>query len=51
MNIAGAEIGPLKGMGETLRNNDAKLAIASYHKVDGQATYKAITPILKRMGF
>ena len=51
MDIEGAEIEALKGMEETLRNNDVKLAIASYHKVNGQPTYKTIVPMMRNMGF
>ena len=51
MDIEGAEIEALKGIKETLKNNDTKLAIASYHIVDGQPTYKTIIPMMKEMGF
>ena len=51
MDIEGAEIEALKGMKETLGNNDVKLAIASYHKVNGQPTYKTIIPMMREMGF
>lgn len=47
----GAEIEALKGMEETLRNNDVKLAIASYHKINGQPTYKIIIPMREKVGF
>lgn len=51
MDIEGAEIEALKGIKETLKNNDTKLAIASYHIVDGHPTYKTIIPMMKEMGF
>jgi len=51
MDIEGAEIEALRGMEETLENNDVKLAIASYHKVNGQPTYKTIIPMMREMGF
>lgn len=51
MDIEGAEIEALKGMRKTLKNNDVKLAIASYHIVDGQPTYKTIVPMMEKMGF
>ena len=51
IDIEGAEIEALKGMKETLRNNDVKLAIASYHKVNGEPTYKTIIPMMREMGF
>lgn len=52
MDIEGAEIEALKGMKETLRNNDVKLAIAAYHSTEGkEETYRTIAPWLKRDGF
>ena len=51
MDIEGAEIEALKGMKETLSNNDVKMAIASYHIVDEQPTYKTIIPMMKKIGF
>jgi len=51
MNIEGAEIEALKGMGKTLRNKDVKLAIEAYHKIEGSLTYKAVTSYLKELGF
>lgn len=52
MDIEGAEIEALKGMGRVLsNNNNVKVVVASYHIVDGQPTYKTITPMMKRMGF
>jgi FkbM family methyltransferase len=51
MDIEGAEIEALKGMNETLKDNDVKLAIAAYHTVNGKATYKTIVPWLKGKGF
>ena len=51
MDIEGAEIEALEGAKETLRNNDVKLAIASYHKINGQPTYKTIIPMMEKVGF
>lgn len=51
MDIEGAEIKALKGMKETLRSNNIKMSIASYHIVDGQPTYKTIIPMMKKIGF
>lgn len=51
MDIEGAEIEALEGAKETLRNNDVKLAIASYHKINGQPTYKTIIPMMEKIGF
>ena len=51
MDIEGAEIEACQGMHETLRNNNAGLAIAAYHEVNGEQTYKVIVPWLERIGF
>ena len=51
MDIEGAEIEALNGMRKTLKNNDVKLATASYHIVDGQPTYKTIIRMMKKLGF
>lgn len=51
MDIEGAEIEVLKGMEETLRNNDVKLAIEAFHIVDGKPTSETIIPQLKKLGF
>lgn len=51
MDIEGAEIEALKGMNETLRDNNAKLAIEVAHIVDGKSTDKVIVPQLKERGF
>lgn len=50
MDIEGAEIEALKGMNETLENNDVKLANED-HFVNGKRTYKIIAPQLKERGF
>jgi|LGOV01.1.fsa_nt_gb FkbM family methyltransferase len=51
MDIEGAEIEALKGMEETLRNNDVKLAIEAFHVVDCKPTSETIIPLLKGIGF
>jgi len=51
MDIEGAEIEAIKGMNETLRDNDIKLAIEVRHIVDGMSTDKVIALQLKEKGF
>ena len=51
MDIEGAEIEALKGMGKTLSNNGTRIVIAAYHIVDGQPTYKTIIPTMEAIGF
>lgn len=51
MDIEGAEVEALKGMNETLKDNDVKLAIEVAHIVDGKTTDKIIIPDLKERGF
>ena len=51
MDIEGAEIEALKGMGKTLSNNGTRIVIAAYHIVDRQPTYKAIIPTMEAIGF
>jgi FkbM family methyltransferase len=51
MDIEGAEIEALKGMNETLKDNDVKLAIEVAHIVDGKSTDKTVVAQLKKKGF
>lgn len=51
MDTEGAEIEALKGMDKILSEDGVKLAIASYHRVDGKPTYKTIIPIMEQKGF
>jgi len=50
MDIEGAEIEALKGMDGVLKGR-AELAIAAYHIVNGEQTFKTIIPWLKKRGF
>jgi len=51
MDIEGAEIEALKGMDRVLSKDGVKLAIASYHKVEGQPTHKTIITMMQEKGF
>jgi hypothetical protein len=52
MDIEGAEIEALAGMENTLESCQAlKLAVAAYHRVRGEPTYKTVIPYLQQKGF
>ena len=52
MDIEGAEIEALKGMQQTLAANpQLKLAIASYHIVDGRPTHQALEEMFAQSGW
>lgn len=52
MGIEGAEIEAIKGMKNTLKDsNDIKLAIASYHIVDGKKTCYEVEKLLSNLKF
>lgn len=51
MDIEGAEIDAVKGMEETLKNNNVHLAIASYHIINGQKTNIKLEKMLKGVGY
>jgi FkbM family methyltransferase len=51
MDIEGAELEALEGMRRTLASNDARLAIAAYHRVDGAPTYPRVVRFLRELGF
>lgn len=51
MDIEGAEIEAVKGARNVLMNNDVKVAIASYHEVDGCKTCYAIEDLLTGLGY
>lgn len=50
MDIEGSEIEALKGMERVLKSN-VRLAIASYHPVEGLLAHTVIVPQLKQLGF
>jgi FkbM family methyltransferase len=50
MDIEGSEVEALKGMKKTLESDPA-MAIAAYHPINGQPTYKAVIAELQRLGF
>lgn len=51
MDIEGAEIEALKGMGKTLQKNKPSLAVASYHIRDRKKTFKKVENILENYSF
>jgi FkbM family methyltransferase len=51
MDIEGAEIEAIKGMRRTLERSNARLAIAAYHRVDGQQTHHTVTRQLAELGY
>lgn len=51
MNIEGAEVEALKGMDNTLGDNDVKVAIEAHHIVGGQKACEIVRPQLENMGF
>jgi len=50
-DIEGAELELIKGAVKTLSSGDVKLAIASYHKVDGKKSCFELERMLARLGF
>lgn len=51
MDIEGAEIEAIKGSKRILENNNVKLAIASYHKINGKQTYIELEKTLRSMDY
>lgn len=51
MDIEGAEIEAVKGMQKILENSNCELAIASYHKIDGNKTYLKLEEMLKEKSY
>lgn len=51
MDIEGAEIEAIKGSEKTLKNKNIKLAIASYHLVNGQKTCFELERLLSKFGY
>jgi FkbM family methyltransferase len=51
MDIEGAELSFVEGAKEFLRTHPVHFAIESYHKVDGEYTYKKLDPIFEEIGY
>jgi FkbM family methyltransferase len=51
MDIEGSEIEAVKGARDVLTNNDVKVAIASYHEVEGCKTCFALEELLTSLGY
>jgi FkbM family methyltransferase len=51
MDIEGAELAFLQGAKEFLRRHPVNFAIESYHRVDGEYTYKMLDPIFAEIGY
>lgn len=51
MDIEGAEIAAVEGIKDYLKNNDINFAIASYHVVDNERTYKKLESIFEEIGY
>jgi len=51
MDIEGAEIEAVKGMKKTMKNNNVHFVIASYHKVNGEPTYKELEKFFKKQKY
>lgn len=51
MDIEGAELSFMEGAKEFLRSHPVHFAIESYHRVDGEYTYKGLEPIFQEIGY
>ena len=51
MDIEGAELSFIQGAKEFLRTHPVHFAIESYHRVDGDFTYKKLDPIFEEIGY
>jgi FkbM family methyltransferase len=51
MDIEGAEIEAIKGCKKTLKHNNTKLAIASYHILNGEKTCFKLEKLLSKLGY
>lgn len=51
LDVEGAEIEVIKGSKHTLLENDVKLAIGTYHFLEGEQTYIKVEELLKKMGY
>jgi FkbM family methyltransferase len=45
MDIEGSEIDTIRGSADFIKNNDIHFAIASYHRINGEMTYKKLEQI------
>ena len=51
MDIEGAELAFVEGAKEFLKSHPVNFAIESYHRVDGDYTYKKLDPIFAEIGY
>jgi FkbM family methyltransferase len=51
MDIEGAEIQAVEGAKEVMRNNNIHFAIASYHEVNGEKTYKKLEEFFEKNNY
>ena len=51
MDIEGAELSFIEGAREFLKSHPVHFAIESYHRVDGDYTYKRLDPIFAEIGY
>ena len=51
MDIEGAELSFIQGAKDFLREHPVHFAIESYHRVDGDYTYKKLDPIFEEIGY
>jgi FkbM family methyltransferase len=51
MDIEGAELSFIEGAKAFLKSHPVHFAIESYHKVDGEYTYKRLDPLFEEIGY
>jgi hypothetical protein len=51
MDIEGAELSFIEGAKEFLKSHPVNFAIESYHRVNGEYTYKKLDPIFAEIGY
>ncbi len=51
MDVEGSEVKALAGAERTLKGNDVKVAVASYHFVDGKKTFRDVERLLSNLGY
>ncbi|MFA6079119.1 MAG: FkbM family methyltransferase [Candidatus Omnitrophota bacterium] len=51
MDVEGAEIEAVKGAAKTLKENNVRLALASYHEVNGEKTCHELEKLLSAIGY